>query len=383
MPRGPRGSVRIRGGAGYAQAMVPDDSTVLADLDLAPNEASGLLRVRDPDVLAGAGWDRGFWAVLDEVDVAECVVAVGHAADAPGDRGWQARKVRLDRHGDDGPADDAEALAFHDGWVYLFGSHHGGKQGPIRRREQWVARFAERDVELGAEGGAEAPVRVVDTGFALHRTVNDALRAGPVEMIEQRDASRRAFIDVTVAELEGTAAEGRVRHGDWTINIEGAEVTGDGLLLLGLRFPVAADGRPLVVALDGWAGMFDGSGWPDIVAVWALEAVGREGSMAGVRDLCVFDDDLHVVTGNLDSAGKGSVILDDYPEGERTVNTHFRAPLAAVRSGDGTCSAVREFPDHPRIEGVAADEHGRFFYVSDQDEAVHLRSTPLIAGDGP
>lgn len=362
--------------------MAPDDSTVLADLELAPNEASGLLRVRDREVLAQVGWDRGFWAVLDEVDVAECVVAVGHAAGAPADRGWQARKVRLDRSGDDGQADDAEALAFHDGWVYLFGSHHGGKQGPIRRREQWVARFAERHVDMGAEGGA-AEVHVVNTGFALHRTINDALRAGPVEVLELRDASRRAFIDATVAELEGTAEEGRVRDGDWTINIEGAEVTDDGLLLLGLRFPVAADGRPLVVVLDGWTGMWDGSAWPEVVAVWPLSAVGREGSLAGVRDLCVLGDQLHVITGNLDSAGKGSVILDDYPDGERTVNTHFSAPLRAVRGGDGTCSAVREFPDHPRIEGVAADEQGSFFYVSDQDEAVHLRSTPLIAGEAP
>lgn len=362
--------------------MAPDDTTVLAELDLAPNEASGLLRVRDPEMLAAAGWDRGFWAVLDEVDVAECVVALGHAAGAPPDHGWEARKVRLERSGDEGRADDAEALAFHDGWVYLFGSHHGGKQGPIRRSEQWAARFAERHVEWDAAGGADAPAQVVNTGFALHRTVNDALRAGAVEVLAQRDGCRRAFIDATVAELEGTAEQGRVRHGDWTINIEGAEVTDEGRLVLGLRFPVAADGSSLLVALDGWAGMWDASGWPDVAAVWPLSAVGRDGSIAGVRDLCVVGDQLHVVTGNLDSTGKGSVILDDYPEGAQTVNTHFSARLPALRGGDGICSAVREFPDHPKIEGVAADEQGRFVYVSDRDESVHLRSTPLIAADG-
>ncbi|HVL99414.1 MAG TPA: hypothetical protein VM324_09010 [Egibacteraceae bacterium] len=361
-------------------AMVSGDSTTLAVLDLAPNEASGLLRIHDPELLAGAGWDRGFWSVLDEVDVAECVAMIGHRAGAPLDQGWQARKVRLERYGSGGKADDAEALAFHEGSVYLFGSHHGGKEGPIRAREQWVARFRERDVDVRGRGATRAPAEVVNNGFRLHRLLNDALRSCGTQLVELRDASRRAFVAATVAGLEGTAEHGRVCEGDWTVNIEGAEVTGDGLLLLGLRFPVAADGRPLLVALEGWTRMFDGGGWPEVAGVWPLDAIGRQGSLAGVRDLCLLGDELHVVTGNLDSAGKGSVILDDYPEGKQTVNTHFAGSLAAVRSGDGTCSAIREFPDHPRIEGIAADEQGRFFYVSDEDDAVNLRSTPLIAG---
>lgn len=362
--------------------MAHDDSTTVAELDLAPNEASGLLRVRDPGVLAALGWDRGFWAVLDEADVAGCVALVGHAAGEPLDGGWQAREVHLDRRGDDGPADDAEALAHHDGAVYLFGSHHGGKQGPIRRSEQWVARFREDDVEVGSDGVARGVADVVNTGFRLHRTLNDALHASAVDVLELRHACRRAFIAPTVADLGGTREHGRVLDEDWTVNIEGAEVTDDGLLLLGLRFPVAADGRPLVVALDGWTGVCDRRGWPEVAGVWPVSAVGREGSIAGVRDLCVRGDELHISSGNLDSAGKGSVILDDYPEGAHTVNTHFAASLAALRGGDGACATVREFPDHPRIEGVAADEHGRFFYVSDEDEAVRLRSTPVLAGDG-
>lgn len=359
--------------------MACDDSRTVAELDLAPNEASGLLRVRDREVLATAGWDRAFWSVLDEVDVATCVAVIGHVAGAPLDRGWQARTVPLDRDGDGGRAEDAEALAYHGGWVYLLGSHHGAKDGPIRRREQWVARFRESDVRVDAEGATSAPVQVARTGFRLHRTLNDALRSCGFEILELREASRRAFIAASVAELEADE-RGRVRDGDWTVNIEGAEVTDDGLLLLGLRFPVAADGRPLVVALREWTGMCDGTDWPEVTAVWPLDAIGRHGTLAGVRDLCVVGDELHVVTGNLDSVGKGSVILDDYPEGRDTVNTHFVASLAAVRSGDGTCSAVREFPDHPRIEGIATDDQGGIFYVSDEDDAVHLRSTPLITG---
>jgi hypothetical protein len=351
----------------------------LADLDLRPNEASGLLRVGDPDLLERAGWDRAFWSVLDEVDLAECVALLGHRADAPVDDGWEIKRLTVERTGDEGRADDAEALARHDGWVYLFGSQHGGKEGPIRRREQWVARFREDRIRWG-DGQPEAEVEVVRTRYLLHRVVNDALRDSDLELVAMGEATRAAFIDGTVPELAGTEDEGQVRAEDWTINVEGAEFTADGRLLLGLRFPVTADGRPVIVEVDGCAGLFETPRRaPAVTALWVVDAVGRGGDLAGVRDLCLLDDELHVVTGNLDSAGKGSVILDDYPGGLGTVNTHF---VASLGRGGGRLNArvVREFPDHPKIEGIAADGAGRFFYVSDEDETVHLRGTPLLSG---
>lgn len=39
---------------------------------------------------------------------------------------------------------------------------------------------------------------------------------------------------------------------------------------------------------------------------------------------------------------------------------------------------VREFPDLPRVEGIAI-AGDRFFYVTDEDEGVHLRLTRLLA----
>jgi hypothetical protein len=42
---------------------------------------------------------------------------------------------------------------------------------------------------------------------------------------------------------------------------------------------------------------------------------------------------------------------------------------------------VREFPDLPRVEGIAITGDGRFFYVTDEDEGVHLRLTRLLAAD--
>ncbi len=357
-----------------------DGGEHLADLDLRPNEASGLLAVDDAELLAHYGWDRAFWTVLDEVDAADCVGLVGHRAGGPLADGWGIAQLSATRSDDAGPAQDAEALARWDGWVYVFGSHHGGKQGPIREREQWVARFREADVVPGADDRPCVDLTVVNTGFRIHRLVNDALRARGVTLLEMRPATKRGFIDATVAQLAGTPAEGLVHGDDWTINVEGAEFTADGALLLGLRFPVTAAGRPLLVQLDGCAGLFeDPPRWPQVTEVWTVDAVGRGGTLAGVRDLCVVGDAVHVVTGDLDSAGKGSVIREDYPEGGDTVSTHFETQLRRDAGGPLPARVVEEFPAYPRIEGIAADRDGQFFYVSDEDEAVRLRSTPLLA----
>ena len=50
-----------------------------------------------------------------------------------------------------------------------------------------------------------------------------------------------------------------------------------------------------------------------------------------------------------------------------------------ARSGALKGEFVREFPDLPRVEGIAITEDGRFFYVTDEDEGVHLRLTRLLA----
>ncbi|MDP9405238.1 MAG: hypothetical protein M3O86_01335 [Actinomycetota bacterium] len=357
-----------------------DGGEHVADLDLRPNEASGLLAVDDAELLAHYGWDRAFWTVLDEVDAADCVGLIGHRAGAALAESWAIGQLGGRRTDDGAPAQDAEALARWDGWVYVFGSHHGGKQGPIREREQWIARFLEADVKPDPGDRPCVDLTVVNTRFRLHRLVNDALRERGVELLELRPATKRAFIDATVAQLAGTPAEGRVRADDWTINIEGAEFSADGALLLGLRFPVTAAGRPLLVQLDGCAGLFeDPPRWPAVTAVWTVDAVGRGGRLAGVRDLCVVGDAVHVVTGDLDSAGKGSVIREDYPEGSETVSTHFETHLRGEAGVALPARTVEEFSAYPRIEGIAADRDGQFFYVSDEDETVRLRCTPLLA----
>jgi hypothetical protein len=177
-----------------------------------------------------------------------------------------------------------------------------------------------------------------------------------------------------------------VREDDYPINVEGAAFREGGTLLLGLRFPVSAEGRPVLVELEGIERLFEpGNEPPGVLGYWVVDAVGRGGDIAGVRDLALGratagGEELHLVTGNVDSRDKGSVLIRDYPGGRHTVATHFRAVLpSGAHPGSLDAEFVREFPDLPRVEGIAIAGGGRFFYVTDEDEGVHLRLTRLLA----
>ena len=107
--------------------------------------------------------------------------------------------------------------------------------------------------------------------------------------------------------------------------------------------------------------------------------------MAGVRDLALLKtgegEELHLVTGNVDSRDKQSVLIQDYPGGRKTVATHFHCVLPKdAHSGSLAAEFVREFPSLPRVEGMSVTPEGRTYYVTDEDEGVHLRLTRLLVG---
>ncbi len=49
-----------------------------------------------------------------------------------------------------------------------------------------------------------------------------------------------------------------------------------------------------------------------------------------------------------------------------------------AHSGFLEAEFVREFPNLPRVEGIAITNDGRFFYVTDEDEGVRLRLTRFV-----
>jgi hypothetical protein len=365
---------------------VADNGLHRLELNLHPNEASGLLAVEDESLLESHGWELAFWAVLDEGEIEDCVAVIGHRRGAAIGEGWEIERLHAEPVGDAGKTEDAEAVTRHGGWIYIFGSHFGSKDGPLQPKRGFVARFREAEVGHATRDPAMG-MEISRESFRLHRLINDALKEQGPDLIPLGEASRKALIEATIERGEKVNKEwaGLVREDDYPINIEGAAFREGGTLLLGLRFPVSADGHPVLAELEGIERLFEpGDELPEVLGFWVVDAVGREGDIAGVRDLALLDtaegEELHLVTGNVDSRDKGSVLIRDYPGGRYTVATHFRAVLpSGAHSGSLDAEFVREFPDLPRVEGIAIAGGGRFFYVTDEDEGVHLRLTRLLA----
>jgi hypothetical protein len=365
------------------------DELFRMELNLHPNEASGLLTIEDDALLGGHGWDTGFWAVLDEGEIADCVAAIGHRRGSPEDEGWEIERLHAEVDGYAGKTEDAEAITRDErtGFVYILGSHFGSKSGPLQPKRGFVARFRESDVGHVTEDPA-MKLEVSRQSFALHRLINDALRQSNLDLIPLGEQSHKALIEATIerGEKQGKKWSGLVREDDYPINIEGAAFRNNGNLLLGLRFPTTAEGRPILIELEGIDRLFEeGDSLPEVGGFWTADAVGENGEIAGVRDLDLVGtksgEELNLVTGNVDSRDKQSVLVQDYPGGRETVATHFRCILPEdACSGSLDAEFVREFPSLPRIEGIAVAPDGRTFYVTDEDEGVHLRLTRLIAG---
>jgi hypothetical protein len=377
-----------RGSVAYGQPWRPtrqEDPAVADDLmrlefDLGPNEVSGLETFYNQRVLADHEWDVAFWAVLDEVAVDEAIGVIGHRYGERLDRGWVAERLHATTPDGVGKTEDAEAVGHHQGCIYIFGSHFGKKKGPLQRKRQFVGRFREGEV-VEAFGGDPVELEIRRTGLhdGLHRVINDGLAERQVDLLAPGSNVRAAFYESD----EDTPKDMRPAQGDHPINIEGVEFLDDGTAFLGLRWPVTAEGRPLVMAVAGIPAWFADGDLPTVTAVHVIDAVGDGGRLAGVRDLAIATGRLHVVTGNIDSRdkGKGSVLLEDHPDGANTVNTHFSCPLPAVnRDSLVPAEVVRAFPDMPRIEGIAVD-FGHVFYASDENEGVDMRFTPFVVAE--
>ncbi|SCF42640.1 hypothetical protein GA0074696_5699 [Micromonospora purpureochromogenes] len=339
----------------------------LVEFVVAGNEASDLLPVRSPALLRAHGARRGFWTVLDEGPVERCLALLLERSDGE----WVARHVPADAGVENGRTEDGEALAHHDGWVYVFGSHFGSKAGPLRPRRAFVARFREDDAAAGT-----LPVRVVRNRFRVHRVVNDALAKAPFTPLPPGDRVRRRFIVETLA--RGTARAkswvSRLAEDDLPLNVEAAAFTPDGTVLLGLRFPVTAAGEPILVELAGVPEMFAGDGdWPVAGRAYALTGVTPPGALVGFRAIAPTPDGGYAaVVGSIDALGKGSVLLDDHPAGGGVTSRHVRfrwRPGAEEHLVAG--ELVADLAPFHHVEGLA-ELDGSCFYVTDEDHRVAL-----------
>lgn len=329
-------------------------------------------------MVARRGWDRAFVTVLDEAHAEDAFALLGHEAGAdPGD-GWHAERLHLKPSSGAGKTEDAEACARRDGHIYALGSQFGSKAGPLNPSRSWIARVPER--ALAAKG--KAPLEIARLRFGLHRAVNDALVRSGIELIERGPLTTERYIEATIARgaSKGKRWTERITAADHPINVEGMEFRANGRLLLGLRYPVSADGHPLLVEVDDVDALFtDPGAVPSCTHVWELETVGHRDEPTGIRALHTDGDDVFdAVVGDLDAAGKGATILADHPEGARAASRHIRFSLPPV-AGDGAVQAqtVHEFNAIKRVEGIALAPDGHAHYVIDEEGHVALRTLLL------
>jgi hypothetical protein len=92
------------------------------ELNLHPNEASGLLTVENDALLEAHGWELALWAVMDEGEIEDCVAILGHKRGTEISEGWEIERLHAVL-ANDVKTEDAESVARRDGWGYVFGSH--------------------------------------------------------------------------------------------------------------------------------------------------------------------------------------------------------------------------------------------------------------------
>ena len=321
-------------------------------------ELSGLVRVRDRSVLDQRGWDEAFWSACDERRVHEALVLVGHPAGSGPADGWEVERLLWPPAAHD--ATDAEALAYHDGTVFVVGSQFGSKNRFRAANRAFVARFEERDA-LGR--GPGDTLQVAQQPFRLHRAINDALRDIP--LLELAPDVRRRFVD----EVRRDPANG-VLESDHPINVEGLALRAGGTALLGLRYPVAAGGHPIVVELEDFArAAFEARPY-SAPAVRVLSEIGSPARPLGIRDLDCHQDAapggrVSIIVGATETdllAGRGA---------KPAPFEHWTATFGA--GGPPVVQQLRVLSRQGHVEGVAlrsgAEPGERFAYVTDTEKA--------------
>jgi hypothetical protein len=184
-----------------------DDEFHRLELNLHPNEASGLLTVENDALLEAHEWKFALWAVLDEGRIEDCIAIIGHRRGADIGEGWDIERLYAVPADEGVKTEDAESVARHGGWMYLFGSHFGAKGGPLQPKRGFVARFREADVGHATNDPAVA-LEVFRESFMLHRLINDALKAEGPDLIPLGPASYEALIEETTNVARKSARNG-------------------------------------------------------------------------------------------------------------------------------------------------------------------------------
>lgn len=341
-------------------------------VDRPASEMSSLLAIENRRVLDAQGWSEGYWTCGDEGAVEDALGAIGRDSRRSGTPGkWEYCRVHGRARIRQGKTEDCESLARRGDWVYVFGSQYGNKDGPVEAKRQFVARFDES--ALGGRVDEEkVEVEIARGSFRLHRLINDALRASRLELVARGPHEERCIREARRAgKRKGKTWARRIADDDWPLNVEGTTFRASGSLLIGLRYPCTREGHPILAELDEIDRLFEGRN-PGVRRVWVLANVGSAAEPRGVRGLESVGEELHLITGSLDSESAESAVLADHPEGSKAVARHHRFRLPDDGWGSVEAELVADVGEETRVEGLSVDSEGRFLYIVD-DRRIRLK----------
>ena len=340
-------------------------------IDHRHNEASALLSIVNRDLLDAFGWQEGFWIANDEKKVHKALATLGRTDEGA----WEVvpLKAKRTKGSSEKATADCEAFARAGSWIYVFGSQFGPKEGPLDPERHFVARLNESLVAYKKKK-LHAAMDVAREPLFLHRLINDALRDSDLTLIRRSVEEATAYIEAT-ASCRDEDWLPRLEHWDWPINVEGAAFAHNGRLLLGLRYPVTADGNPIVVELEGIDRLFVkklARGVPRVTRVWALAFVGSPEQPLGIRALETFGRAIHVIVGDLDGKPGRSQILAGHPEGHHGHSHHYVFHLPLGLTDYVEARELRGFCGDANVEGMTVAADGAVWYIHD-DKNIRLQ----------
>ena len=293
------------------------------------SEASGLLVVESPEALSKLGASGAWWICHDEGDLDEMLSLVVADNDE-----WRLEPVGFGRQEDQ--RTDAEALARLGDAVFVFGSSFVDKSGSFDHRRAFVGRFS----ESAALAGAPA-VDVLDLGSTL------------------ADLAAAALAGIDLLRTDGAPD---------LVNVEGAGFVDDDLFL-GFRWPVSAEGQPLLLRISDAAAVFGAPDWSAarIASLDASAVVVDVGASpkrpAGVRGMTVVDGAVQLVVGQTERRLAAKKVK---AAGARHVRVDTLGP------GPSSGIDIEHFEGFRKVEGVAPAPDGRWVYALDDEDAVVL-----------
>ncbi len=340
----------------------------LKDLE---GEASALLPCDNETLLAAYKLDRAFWSLRDTGPLEQAVLLIGHRRDREPHKGWLCKpmKARLNVQRD---TEDAQLVARQGDWIYVLGSQSGDPDGVLDPARSFVARFSETAVRASV-ATARLDIEIANRPFLVHRAVNDALKRSGLPLIPLAAHALNTFILPTIE--EGYAARAawapRLEKEDYPIRVDGLVFLPGASALLGLRFPMTAEGAPLLVRIDDLARCFSENAALTASIAGFLSGAGSAERPVGIRALqrTGAGDDagetVDVLTGPLGSPGHRDALAHDYPGSESAPCRHWRIELPSGRGTGGALEAelLRQF-DERDVEGFAEDAGGRWHYLS-------------------